>query len=428
MRIAYISAGAGGMICGTCLHDNTLAAALQRAGAEVALVPLYTPIRTDEVDVSTRRVFYGAVNVYLREKAPLLHRLLRPAAPLLDRPGLLSWAARRGASVDPRDLGGMTVSVLRGEEGRQRDELGSLVAWLRGSFRPDVVHLSHTLFLGLAREIRRALGVPVICSVQGEELFLDGLVEPYRSEAQGLLRERAGDVDRFAATCDEYADRMASRLGVPRERLAVVPLGVSLRDIPASRPAPPGPFTVGYLARIAPEKGLLELVEAVGLLAARLGPGRVRLRAAGYAADRRYLGEVMERVRAAGLEGSFDYGGEVDRPGKIAFLRSLHALSVPATFPEPKGLYILEALACGVPVVQPAHGAFPELVEGTGGGLLVERGSARALAGGLERLARDPDLRERLGRDGQAAVRRARSDDEMARLTLDLYRAVRRRA
>jgi glycosyltransferase involved in cell wall biosynthesis len=421
MRIAYITAGAGGMLCGTCLHDNSLAAALKRAGHEVALIPLYTPIRTDEQDVSMHRVFYGAVNVYLRTRSPLAHRLLGPLARLLDRPGVLAWASKRGASVDPRDLGALTLSVLRGEDGQQRGELASLVAWLRDSFRPDVVHLSHTLFLGLAREIRREVGVPVVCSVQGEDLFLDGLIEPYRSDARRLLRERSGDVDRLVATCEDYAGWMAGYLAVGRERLAVVPLGINLRGLEAEPAEPPPPFTVGYLARIAREKGLHLLVEAVGKLAKDGIP--VRLRAAGYLSDRAYLEEVQARARQLGIGGAFEYVGEVDRPGKIAFLRSLHALSVPAIFREPKGLYILEALASGVPVVQPHYGAFPELIQETGGGLLVVPDSPEALAAGLRRLRDDPALRRQLGSAGRSVVWKNRSDDAMASGTLALYRA-----
>jgi len=421
MRVAYITAGAGGMLCGTCLHDNSLAAALKRAGHDVALIPLYTPIRTDEQDVSMHRVFYGAVNVYLRTRAPVAHRLLGPLARLLDRPGVLAWASKRGTSIDPRELGALTLSVLRGEDGQQRGELASLVAWLRDSFRPEVVHLSHTLFIGLAREIRREVGVPVVCSVQGEDLFLDGLVEPYRGDARRLLRERSGDVDRLVATCEDYAGWMAEYLGVGRERLAVVPLGINLRGHEADPVEPPPPFTVGYLARIAREKGLHLLVEAVGRLAAEGAP--VRLRAAGYLSDPAYLEVVRGRARELGIEGAFEYVGEVDRPGKIAFLRSLHALSVPAIFREPKGLYILEALASGVPVVQPHHGAFPELIRETGGGVLVAPDSADALAAGLRRLRDDPALRAQLGGAGRAAVRRSRSDDAMASGTLALYRA-----
>jgi len=421
MKVAYITAGAGVMLCGTCLHDNSLAAALKRAGHEVALIPLYTPIRTDEQDVSMHRVFYGAVNVYLRTRSPLAHRLLGPLARLLDRPGVLAWASKRGTSIDPRELGALTLSVLRGEDGQQRGELQSLVGWLRDTFRPDVVHLSHTLFLGLAREIRRGVGVPVVCSVQGEDLFLDGLVEPFRGDARRLLRERVGDVDRLVATCNDYAGWMAEYLGVGRDRLAVVPLGINLSGHEADPVAPPPPFTVGYLARIAREKGLHLLVEAVGRLAAEGAP--VRLRAAGYLSDPAYLEEVQAQARQLGIEAAFEYVGEVDRPGKIAFLRSLHAFSVPAIFREPKGLYILEALASGVPVVEPHHGAFPELIQETGGGLLAVPDSAEALAAGLRRLRDDPALRAQLGRNGRAAVLRGRSDDAMAGTTLALYRA-----
>ena len=71
MKIAYIAAGAAGMYCGTCIHDNTLVAIIQKKGHDIALIPTYTPLRTDEENVSLNRVFYGGVNVYLQQKLAL---------------------------------------------------------------------------------------------------------------------------------------------------------------------------------------------------------------------------------------------------------------------------------------------------------------------------------------------------------------------
>jgi glycosyltransferase involved in cell wall biosynthesis len=410
MRIAYIAAGAADMYCGSCLHDNTLAAALQRSGHEVALVPTYTPLRTDTAGVSLGRVFFGALNVYLQQKAGAFRHTPEAFDRLLDRPGLIRRVARLGASTDPTELGDLTYSILQGEEGFQAKELAKLVAWLRDDFRPDVVHLTNSMFAGFARTLKRELGVPVLCSLQGEDLFLDQLREPWRTRVRGLLSERARDVDAFHVHSAWYAGYMAEYLGgIDRDRMSVVPLGLDLDGhgaVERGEPGEPAPLTVGYLARICPEKGLHVLVEAFRLLAAA-APGRVRLRVAGYLGerDRRYLRDLEARIDAWGLAGSYERAGEVDRAGKIRFLQSLDVLSVPTTYREPKGLFVLEALASGVPVVQPRHGAFPEMIEHTGGGLLVEPGSAGDLARGIETLLRDPERRRELGRRGHEAVR-----------------------
>ncbi len=412
------------MYCGSCLHDNTLAAALMARGHDVALMPTYTPIRTDEEDVSIGRVFYGAVNVYLEQQSALFRRIPRPLHWLLDRPRLLDWVSGRGVSIDATQLGDMTLSVAKGETGNQRRELEELVAWLRDEFKPDIVHITNSMFLGLSGPLKRELGVPVLCSLQGEDIFLDELAEPFKSRVHEQLQAHARSVDGLVATCEYYADFMTEYLEVKRDKVHVVRLGIKLdghRGEP--RPADEGPFVIGYLARICPEKGLHELLEAFALLVAEHGKERLRLRAAGYLGprDRDYFAGVEARVAELGFNDVFDYAGEVSRDEKIGFLQGIDVLSVPTTYRDPKGLFVLEAWANGVPVVQPAHGSFPEMIE-AGGGLLSEPGSVDSLADGLASLMHDPDRRHELGRRGAEAVRERFSDAAMAEQTLAVYR------
>lgn len=418
MRIAYIAAGAAGMYCGSCLHDNALAGALQALGHDAVLVPTYTPLRTDTPGVSLGRIFFGALNVYLQQKAAAFRHTPAALDRLLDRPGLIERVSRLGASTDPTELGDLTFSILQGEEGFQAKELAKLVDWLRHDFRPDVVHLTNSMFAGFARSLKRELGVPVVCGLQGEDLFLDQLREPWRTRVRELLSERVRDVDAFQVHSAWYADFMAGYLRCGRERMAVVPLGLALQDHDGEVREPNDPPVIGYLARICPEKGLHVLVEAFRLLG-----GRVRLRVAGYLGerDRRYLEDLEARIAEQGLSGFYERVGEVDRAGKIRFLQSLDVLSVPTTYREPKGLFVLEALANGVPVVQPRHGAFPEMIEATGGGLLVEPGSPGELARGIETLLDDPGLRQELGQQGREAVHARFHDRAEAEGTLRVY-------
>ena len=147
---------------------------------------------------------------------------------------------------------------------------------------------------------------------------------------------------------------------------------------------PSQPFTVGFFARIAPEKGLHVLAEAYRQLREDGRIPEARLEVAGYMAPehKSYLSEIEQAMKDAGLGAEFHYRGVLDREEKISFLRKLDVLSVPATYDEPKGIFLLEAMACGVPVVQPRRGAFTEIVEKTGGGLLVEPDSPESLASG----------------------------------------------
>jgi len=431
MRIAYISAGAAGMYCGSCIHDNTLAAALERQGHEVALIPLYTPTRTDETNVSMDRVFFGAINVYLQTRARWLSRLTRPIAGWLDRPGLLNKLSGLSSASSGRDLGELTVSVLHGEEGRSREELEKLATWLDQHWRPDIVHLQNSMFLGLARRLKQVLGVPVVCSLQGEDIFLEDLIEPYRMQALDAIHQRAADADGLVATSEFYAGHMANYLEVPRERIAVVPLGLNLEgyEAPADRDRlslAERPFTIGYLARLCPEKGLHLLVDAFRRLAEKVGKETVRLRIAGYLGgrDKEYVHGLERTVKEWGLADRVDWVGEVSREDKLAFLHSLDVMSVPSTYQEPKGLSILEALAAGTPVVLPEHGAYPELVHATEGGLLVEPRSPEALAQALIPLTEDRPRCHRMGERARKVVYRDFTDGRMADNTVAYYRQV----
>jgi glycosyltransferase involved in cell wall biosynthesis len=423
VRIAYITAGAAGMYCGSCLHDNALASALLRLGHDVTLVPTYTPIRTDETDVSADRVFYGAINVYLEDRFALFRWLPRGLDRWLAGRRLLDQVSRFAVSVDAAQLGRMTHSVLLGENGPQRKELERLLDWLRAEIRPEVVHITNSMLIGLAGPLRRELRVPVLCSLQGEDIFIDGLAEPWRERVMAALRAQAHHVDAFVATSRYYAEHMAGWLGLPAARIQVVPLGLPLEGHGSgSGPATDRPFVVGYLARLCPEKGLHILAGAFRRLAAERGRDAVRLRVAGFVAarDRPFVEQVRRGLEGDGLGGVVEILGEIDRETKLRFLDTLHVLSVPTVYREPKGRFVLEALANAVPVVAPAHGAFPELVEATGGGLLVEPGSEPALAAALGRLMDDP-ARRQLGRRGQAVVRREFGADTEAARTLAVY-------
>lgn len=425
MKISYIAAGAAGMYCGSCIHDNTLASALIEKGHEVTLVPTYTPLRTDEDCVSVAPVFYGAINVYLQQKSALFRRMApRALYRILDRPKLLQSVSRFGSATNARELGALTLSILRGEEGHQRRELYKLVDWLEKEIKPDLVQLTNSMFLGLARELKRKLGVPVLCSLQGEDIFLEDLPEPYKSRARELLGERAADVDGFVAPVTSYADFMSHYLGVNREKIHVVPLGINLDGHGKLPPTRGETVTIGYLARICPEKGLHLLVEAFDFLVGRMGKRRVRLEVAGYlgSRDKTYFREISREVSRSGWQDRFRYRGEVDREQKLEFLSSLDILSVPTVYRDPKGLFVLEALANGVPVVQPSHGSFPELIELTGGGILVEPNSAQSLAEGLQTLVEDSVERKRLGEEGRSAVNRLFSAQALAERALQVYR------
>ena len=427
LRVTYLTAGAAGMICGSCLNDNTLARAMIALGHDVQLVPFYTPIRTDEENVSEPDLFFGGINVYLQQKSALPRLLPRWLDRWLDTPRLVEWASGRSVRIEPREVADLAISVLRGTHGNQRKEVERLIAWLSAGERPDVIVLSNVLTAGWVPEFKRRMNVPVVVTLQGDDVFLKGLPPDHQKQAIALIRDLAASVDLFIAHSRYYAEAMAEYLGLAHGRIRIVPLGINTSDfetlVPKFRDTS-RPAIVGYLARLAPEKGLHVLAEAFVRLRQMPGMSDARLRIAGWLGDthRGYAEEVFNRLRSANLGDAFDFLGEVDRRAKLDFLKSIDLLTVPTTYRDPKGLFALEAMAAGVPVVLPEHGAFPELLAETGGGLLHRPEDPDHLAQLMHRVLSSPDLWTQLASSGRMNVVSRRHARAMAERTIEVLR------
>lgn len=400
------------------MRDNTLVENLRGLGHDALIAPLYLPFKLEEGkahDDAVAEVHMGGINVYLQQVAPWLKRLPRFMANALDSPRLLRLVSSRSNMTDPSGLGPLTLSVLRGEEGRQVGEVDKLVRWMETLKTPDVVILSNAMLLGLARRIRKELGRPVVCTLQGEAPFLDALQPEQARACWETLAERASDVDAFLPVSRYTAELMSERMSLDPARVHVVPNGIELDGFgPAA--APPERPTIGFLARLCADKGLPALVDAFLELRRRQSVPGLRLLAGGVclAGDEALVRKQERKLRAAGAAEDAEIRRGLTREQKIELLRSSSVLSVPAEYGESFGLYLLEALACGVPVVQPRLHGFPEVLEATGGGVLYEPGGP-ALADALEGLLTDPERARALGAAGREAVARDFTAERMAR-------------
>jgi glycosyltransferase involved in cell wall biosynthesis len=423
VKIVQITPGAGKMYCGGCLRDNALVKELRNLGHSVTMLPLYLPptLETENQGGDTP-IFFGGISVYLEQKFAFFRKAPRWVHKLISAPGLLKAAAGSAAQTKPSELGELTISMLRGEEGHQARELDELITWLKGNEKPDIVSLSNVLLVGLVRRIKAELNVPVICSLQGEDFFLDNLPEEHRYEAWETLAQRADDIDLFIAPSSYFAGIMQQRLRIPSEKMKVVYNGISLdgfvesRDSRADRQTTnrPGPRpstvdsrppTLGYFARMCPEKGLDLLIDAYILLRQNPDLKNVKLKVGGSCgpADEPFVKIQREKLKTAGLEADVEFHPNLTLEQKIAFLKSLTVFSVPALYGEAFGLYIIEAMAAGVPVVQPRHGPFAEILRACPGGVIAEP-NAEALAKSIENLFRDPAYARDLGDVGRHAV------------------------
>ncbi len=427
MKVVQIVPGSGGTFyCQNCLRDGHLVRGLRGLGHEITVVPMYLPDQSGDADLSPDSpVFYGAVRMYLGEKLSLFRHLPGWAERLLDSRGLLDWAARRAGSTGADGLADMTLSVLAGENGRQAEELEKLVAWLRENERPDVVHLSNSLLLGLAGRIRAELGVPVVCSLQDEDFWVDAMNDDDSKRVWRAMGERAADVDAFVAVSRYYADRMAAQLELDPGKVHAVPVGIPLDGCePAEEP--PSPPAIGYLSRMSESLGLGLLVDAYLQLRKDPALAGLKLRATGgqVGDDLPFVRGLRARLAAEGAADDAEFPSEFDRDSRIEFLRSLSVLSVPVPGGEAFGMHGVEALAVGVPVVLPRAGAFGELIEATGGGLLCEPGDVSSLTEALRELLLDPARARDMGAQGRGAVQARFSTESAAREMTAFYESV----
>ncbi|MCO8120366.1 glycosyltransferase family 4 protein [Stieleria sp. TO1_6] len=426
MKVVYLTAGAAGMFCGSCMHDNSLARALRAMDVDCLLQPVYTPIRTDEESVADQRVFLGGIHVYLLQQLPWLRHLPRPLRSLVDFPPLIRWATKRAGGTDPATLGDLAVSMLRGADGNQAKEFDQLVDWIADEIRPDAIVLSNLLIGGGLPQLRKRMpSAKIVVMLQGDDIFLDHLPAAARGQAISLCTDLVRYVDHFCVHSHFYGQKMEALFQIPEHKWVKTPLSIDLAPFatqPTETTTNENEFRLGYLARIAPEKGLHRLVDAFHRIAK--DDPRITLHAAGWLgpANRPYLESLQNGLKQAGLADRFTYHGSPDLAGKVRFLRQLDLLSVPTEYEDPKGLFVLESLAAGTPVVMPRHGAFGELIESAGGGVLVDPDDLDQLCAAITDLRSDAGKRNQLAQAGIRGVREKHSIEAAAKELADLLR------
>ena len=412
MRIVQLVPGSGGRFyCENCDRDDGLIKGLRARGHDVHIVPLYLPVSSEYPrSEGETPIFYGAVNLYIRH-------ILGPAPGWLkrifDSRALLGVAGRFAGSTDAGELGDLTISML---DGGDVEELERLIEWL-ALIRPDVIHLSNGLLIGLAPAIRQRLGVPVVCSLQDEHSWLDSLSDEIKREtAWSLLGKNAAAVDLFLPVSRFYAEYMTQRIGLPEDRIRIVPVGIDMDGFPeASSPLEKdGKRIIGYMSNISREMGFGLLAEAFMILKRSEDFRDLGLAATGGYSSHRYMNSVLTTLQKSGQRKDVRIVPSFGRNDRIRFLSGLSLVCVPVLEGEAFGTFILEALAAGIPVVQPNLGGFTELVDTTRGGILYRPNTPAALAATLARALRQPQRLRELGEAGRKAVRFAYTVDCMA--------------
>lgn len=429
MKIAHIIPGSGGSFyCGNCLRDSKYVSALKELGHEVIKVPMYLPLFDDAHDLSDVPVFYGAVNLYLKQNYRLFRHMPAFIEHALDSKSVLGMAAQKAGSTRAKGLEEMTLSMLLGEEGRQRAELEKMVDWLAEEAKPDIVHLSNALLLGLAHRIRQKLNIPVVCSLQDEDVWVDVMSEKYRTEIWSLMSRRGEEIDAFISVSDYYTAEILKKMHIREEQLSTVHLGVDTFDYYPKTIGWKEPV-IGYISRMCEENGLGVLIDAFILLHRNPKFGEVKLHVTGgkTADDLRFIKDLKTRINSAGLTEKVTWDEEFGGEERQAFFDTVRVITVPVLNGEAFGLYLLEAMASGIPVVQPALGAFPEVINLSNGGILYSPNNPANLAEALGSVINDIDKLNGLSVEALSGVKKHFNIYKQAEKMVEVYQKVLKR-
>ncbi len=427
MKIAFITAGAGKMYCGACLHDALLIQGLIDAGHALDVYTMYTPALAD-FDLSilkTNKIYYSGINAYLSQKFSFFRKIVPGLHGFFGKPSVVNFALNFGVSVRPEELGGLTLSVLRGIEGHQSAELKEVISALRESGKKDLAVITNSMIAGLAPELKKEFKIPVVCQLMGEEVFVKDLPEPFRSGSIKAMREHSKHIDLFISPGETYAGEMALFLEVAREKFRVVPPAVS-PELYAGVNRLKEPFTVGYISKMSKGKGLDTLVDAFILLRKKHEvQALLKLGGQILSSQAKSLWEEQQKkLKKEGLWEAVEYRGELDFKSKKELLSAFSVFAVPSMTPESRGTAALEALSAGIPVILPESGIYPELLAKTGGGLLHKPNNAESLALGLKKMAEDPVYADACAAKGREAVKKYYSQKVMTDAAIGAYSSV----
>jgi len=426
MNILYIIPGSGNnFYCGNCLRDSKYVGAVRDLGHQVVKIPMYLPLFSEESDPNNIPLFYGAISIYLKQLYPFLRKAPAWFDHMLNSKPMLKLAARMSGSTRARGLGELTISMLMGEHGEQKDELDRMIDWIAGHCKPDIIHLSNALLLGLARRIKEKLNVPVVCSLQDEDVWVDVMKPAFRDRAWELMREDAAYVDLFVAVSDFFGGVMKERMNLPAEKLTRVHLGVFPEDYPAI-PVESKGRNIGFISRMNHENGLDILVDAFLQLKKKpeFEDARLVITGGSTGDDAKYIKSNRKKLSRAGLMGYVDFHEDFIEGGRMEFFRNVSVISVPVRMGEAFGLYLVEAMASGVPVVQPALGAFPEIVGVTGGGIIYEGNTPDSLARSLEKILGDKEMLRQKSLDARSGTEDHFNISRQSGKMIDAYESI----
>jgi glycosyltransferase involved in cell wall biosynthesis len=425
MKIIYLITGSGGSFyCGNCYRDMLYVKAIRRVnGIRANAVPLYLPPDSQTTDNEfDRNIFFGAISMYLREKVPFLKNMPDFLEKLFDSGPMLKLASKMAGTTRTEGLEELTLNMIKGDNAFRKKEIDRLVEYLSKDGKPEVIHLSNALILGLARQLKKRIPVRVVCSLLNEDDWIDEMTEPYRSKAWKLIADEAEYVDVFITPSHYYRNLFIKMTGVNERNITVVPLGIDAEPN-VQRSGNSHAPSIGYFSRVSHMNGFDKIVDAFIKLKSENSVPELSLHiCGGYTSDDKpFIKEQIRKIRNHGYGSYVKLYHEFQGKEKQEFFKNIDLMSVPVRKHDGYGLYILEANAAGIPVVQPETGAFSEIIEKTRGGITYSPDTVEALSVSINGFLKDKESMLRSGRDGASAVREIYSVEKMSKALSDIY-------
>lgn len=405
MKITLIIAGSGGSFyCGNCLRDVEFIHAMKKAGHEITVIPMYLPLTEKmEPEIGISPVFFGAISLYIRQMIPALRKMPTWMDRFLNFPFFLKMAAKKAGSTRATGLEQMTISMLKGEDGNQKAELEMLVGYLKEHEKPDAVHISNALLSGLAPGLKNGLQVPVFCSLQDEDEWVDEMEPSSQKEIWELINRNSESIDNFISVSHYFKKKILENTAIPEGKISVVYNGIN-PDLYAPDKSKNKPDTIAFLNRMSQNTGLDILTDAFILVKQKPGTSGWKLKiAGGFTSDEKpFLKFILKKIKKAGLSGQVIFYEGFTNELKFGFLQSVDLLCYPVKRKEAFGMPLIEAMMMGIPVIAPDYGACPEIIQTTGGGLVYMPNNAPQLSEAIFHVMTDSALYDEMSKNAAA--------------------------
>ncbi|MDR0972579.1 MAG: glycosyltransferase family 4 protein [Prevotellaceae bacterium] len=391
MKILFIVPGSGdSFYCGNCFRDNLQASALRSAGHDVIIMPLYLPLTHPSFQADTP-LFFPATTYYVAQRF-FGKKMPAWVERITGSKAMLSFASSLSGTTSAEGMESMTLSMITSEDPAFAKHIAPVLDWIKNTEKPDVIHLSSTLLIGIAKVLKHELPeMSIVCSLQDEEIWIDSLRESHATLAWQGIANNTAYIDRFVTTSRFYQKIAQERVPQMLDIDVVYP-GIDVGKY-ASEVYPEHP-TIGFFYRMNHANGLDILAEAFVSLKKKGSIPHLKLKIGGGCTgiDKRFLKRVKKCLSP--FQADVEINDRYDLDEHANFYASISVIAVPIRFDESVGLYLCESFAAGRPAVEPDTGSFSEIVGHAG--LLYQPNDSTSLAIALERLLTDAEVYTRL--------------------------------